>query len=279
MADPTFSGKLTEPRFTGFDLYSCNNVRQMFAELYEKGVFVTDKTGVKTLEILNAQFVAGEHVIFGKIDDTYLKKEVDWYDSQIQNISAMDPPVPALWKSTAGTNGETNSNYGWAVYHEKNGNQFAHVLQELSENPDSRRALMIYTRPTMHTVYKSNCKNDFMCTNTVQYFIRHRRLETIVCMRSNDAVFGYKCDRHWQMIVRDRLYSELQKIHPDLRRGSIVWNAGSLHMYERHFFLVWAWIKTGRHDVSMKEYGELRREYDELSNGNKQVGSEIPLSS
>jgi thymidylate synthase len=260
-------------RFTGFDLYSVNNVRQCFAELYENEVFVVDKTGVKTLEILGAQFVANEESIFGKIDDAYLKKEVRWYDTKINNNNAMDQPVPELWRSTAGEGGETNSNYGWAVYHVNNCNQFDRVQKELEVNPDSRRAIMIYTRSTMHIEYKERGKNDFMCTNTVQYFIRHGRLETIVNMRSNDAVFGYKCDRHWQMIVRDRLFTELKKTHTQLTRGSIIWNVGSLHLYERHFYLVWAWINHGVHNVSMKEYGELRKEYDNQKP--KQMGREI----
>ena len=264
-----------EPRFTGFDLYSSNNVRQCFGELYTNEVFVEDKTGVKTLEILNAQFVADESSIFGKVDDSYLKKEIDWYKTEIQNISAMAEPVPALWKSTAGTDGETNSNYGWAVHSVENFLQYGSVLDELITNPFSRRAIMIYTRPEMQIDYNSRGKNDFMCTNNVQYFIRHSRLETLVSMRSNDAVFGYKCDRHWQMVVRDRLFSDLKPHYPHLTRGSIVWNAGSLHIYERHFYLVWGWLQTGKHDLSTKETDELRREYDQKNSSTKQMGSEI----
>jgi thymidylate synthase len=267
---------MTIPRFTGFDLYSCNNVRDCFAELYKEEVFVTDKTGVRTLEILNCQFVAGEASIFGKIDDAYLKKEVDWYDTQEQNINAMAPPIPALWGSTAGENGETNSNYGWCVHSAQNHYQFKNVLEKLKKNPYSRRAIIIYTRPSMHWEFEEAGKNDFICTNTVQYFIRHNRLETIVNMRSNDAVFGYKCDRHWQMLVRDNLFSELKKVYPHISRGSIVWNAGSFHIYERHFYLVWSWINYRKHDVSMKEHGEQKREYDRQKASSKQMGQEIP---
>lgn len=266
---------MIEKRFTGFDLYSCNNIRQMFGELFNHEVFVTDKTGVKTMEIMAAQFVAGESSIFGKIDDAYLKKEVDWYNTMDQNIESMEPPIPALWKSSAGIHGQTNSNYGWAVYSRDNWSQFNSVVYELSQNPDSRRAIIIYTRPSMQVDYKTDGKSDFMCTNNVQYLIRHNRLETIVNMRSNDAVFGYKCDRHWQMIVRDRLFSELKEGHVGLTRGSIIWNVGSLHVYERHFFLVWAWLQSGKHDVSMKEYSELRKEYERKQLDSKRLGSEI----
>ena len=245
----------------------------MFAELYKNEVFVTDKTGVKTVEILNANFVAKESSLFGKIDDAYLRKEVAWYDSEIQNIGAMEKPVPALWQSTAGHNGETNSNYGWAVNSIDNGDQFGSVVVELLKNPFSRRAIMIYTRPSMQHEYCEDGKNDFMCTNHVQYFIRNNVLETIVNMRSNDAVFGYKCDRHWQMLVRDRLFGKLKDKMPALKRGSIEWTVGSLHIYERHFYLIWAWMNFGKHDVSMKEYDELRKEYESKQMGKKILGN------
>jgi thymidylate synthase len=72
-----------------------------------------------------------------------------------------------------------------------------------------------------------------MCTNAVQYMIRHGALHAVVQMRSNDAVFGYKNDYAWQKHVLDRLSDEL-----NIPAGDIHWNVGSLHVYERHFDLV-----------------------------------------
>jgi thymidylate synthase len=229
-------------------------MRNAFSQLYEAEQFVIDKTGVKTLEIINASFVANGHSIYGKVDDEYLKKEIAWYLTEKQNIQAMDPPVPALWSSTAGVDGETNSNYGFLVFSPQNHHQYKNVLVELAANKFSRRAIMIYTRPEMWWMYSDYGKNDFVCTNNVQYLIRNNKLETLVYMRSNDAVFGYKCDRHWQMYVRDKLHRDLLKHYPDLKRGYIYWNVGSLHIYERHFYLVDYYIKTGIYDVIKSEY-------------------------
>ena len=92
---------------------------------------------------------------------------------------------------------------------------------------------MIYTRPIMHADYNRDGMSDFMCTNAVQYVIRNNRLNAIVQMRSNDVVFGYKNDRAWQQWVLNKLANDLE-IDP----GQIVWNAGSLHVYERHFNLL-----------------------------------------
>lgn len=222
-------------------------IRERFAKLFTIKDFVTDKTGVKTLEIVAAQFVADDKSIFGKIKQSYLDQELDWYLSLSRNINDMNGEVPTLWKSTAGPNGETNSNYGWCVFSEENHTQYYSVYKELKKNPDSRRAIMIYTRPTMHKDYCENGKSDFICTNNVQYFIRNNHLCALVNMRSNDAVFGYKADFYWQDYVLDRLYNELKKHYTSLYKGDIIWNAGSLHIYERHFPLVEKYIRTGEY--------------------------------
>ena len=52
-------------------------------------------------------------------------------------------------------------------------------------------------------------------------------------MRSNDVVFGYKNDYAWQKHVLDMLAADLF-VEP----GEIYWNAGSLHVYSRHFHLI-----------------------------------------
>ncbi len=230
---------------TLFNLHNVASIRKMFTVLYEEKQFVDDKTGQRTIEILGASFIANAFSIFGLIDDDYLEKEIKWYKTMKQNINAMGPPIPKLWQNTANQDGDTNSNYGWAIWHEDNFLQFENVIVELTKNPYSRRATMIYTAPNMWRRYKEDGKNDFMCTNNVQYFIRNNKLECLVYMRSNDAVFGYHYDRHWQMIVRDLVYNRLKDINPSLLRGSIHWNVGSLHVYERHFYLVDHFARTG----------------------------------
>jgi len=107
------------------------------------------------------------------------------------------------------------------------------VLDELSLNPNSRRAVMLYTRPTMHEDYNKNGMSDFMCTNAVQYMIRGDVLLVIVQMRSNDVVFGYRNDFAWQDYVAKQLQTQL-----NLNSRRITWQCGSLHVYERHFHLL-----------------------------------------
>ena len=140
-------------------------------------------------------------------------------------------------------NGEINSNYGHLINSDIYYNQYGNVLDELLDNRDSRRASMVYQRPSIWVEYKSNGKNDFICTNAVTYYIRDDELQCVVQMRSNDVVFGYKNDYAWQSSVLNKLvedfnYSaEILEIKP-IKAGSIIWQVQNLHVYERHFHLV-----------------------------------------
>ena len=97
---------------------------------------------------------------------------------------------------------------------------------------------MIYTRPSIQIEYNKNGMSDFICTEVVQYVIRHGELIALVKMRSNDAVFGFKNDLCWQKEVQHMLWDRLVRTYPNLKIGPIIWNAGSIHVYSRHFHLI-----------------------------------------
>lgn len=211
---------------------------QLINELHDQN-FVTDKSGVKTIEIVNASFIADEAAIFGTPNQDYIERELKWYRSMSRNVNDIPGGTPEIWKMVADKNGMINSNYGWCIYSEENGYQFAKVVEELVKSPLSRRATMIYTRPSMHEDYNKNGMSDFMCTNTVQYFIRKGKLHASVYMRSNDAVFGYKNDYAWQKYVQQQVLEGVNgKRSTVYDLGDLFWNVSSLHVYERHFKLV-----------------------------------------
>jgi thymidylate synthase len=77
--------------------------------------------------------------------------------------------------------------------------------------------------------------SDFMCTNTVQALIRNDKLVYVINQRSCDAIFGFKNDAFWHIHVQGELVKELKVDYPELERGEIQYQFGSLHVYERHF--------------------------------------------
>lgn len=117
---------------------------------------------------------------------------------------------------------------------------------ELSRSPNSRRAVMIYTRPTMHSNWCVDGMSDFVCTNAVQYMIRDGALQVVVQMRSNDVVYGYRNDYAWQKYVQNKLvydYNCGTKKADKIVAGDITWQVGSLHVYERHYSLIEKYIQ------------------------------------
>lgn len=213
---------------------------------------MTSLTGNTTIEIVNANFIADEDSIFGEVNWDYVKREEQWYDSMSLNVNDFPGGPPQIWKAVADKNGLINSNYGAVIYSDWNFNQYENALEELKKNPESRRAMMIYTRPSMWLDYNKNGRSDFMCTNAVQYLIRDGALHAIVQMRSNDSIFGFRNDKAWQQHVLTRLALDV-----GVPAGNLYWNAGSLHVYARHYYLVDHYAKTGQISISQKEYKEL----------------------
>lgn len=207
-----------------------------------------------TLEIVGASFVADDDTIFGQVNHAYVAREVAWYDSRSLNVNEIPGKVPEVWRvvsSKEGGGGWINSNYGFLLYDEDNHSQFDHVVDELHRDISSRRAIAIYTRPSMHDEWDNEGMSDFICTNAVQYLVRDWKLNVVVQMRSNDAIFGYRNDFAWQRIVQLRLLDQLQDRYPGLELGPIIWQAGSLHVYPRHFDLVRKFRETGEYRVAV----------------------------
>lgn len=221
-----------------FPLSNVKWIRSLFSQLYLREEFVTDKTGSKVVELVNASFIADEDSIFGSPSSEWHNRELEWYLSQSLSVYDIPEPIPKIWKSVADKDGFINSNYGWCIFSEENGYQFDNVVKTLKSKPDSRQAIMIYNRPTMHSEWNHNGRSDFMCCQNTHHFIRDNQLISFVNFRSSDAIFGYKGDKFWMDYVANKLHQELLVTYPDLQLGPLVWNAGSIHIYERHFHLI-----------------------------------------
>ena len=219
-----------------------SDIREHFKSELAAENFTVDKTGAKTIELIGASFIADEPAIFGTVNEEYVQKELDWYDSMSTNINDIygeDREPPQAWQYSANKYGEINSNYGFLILSDKYHNQYGQVIDELLRSPDGRRASMIYNRPEIWVEYNENDKNDFICTNAVTYYIRDNKLHCVVQMRSNDVVFGYKNDYAWQKHVLNTLAKDITALsEEEITAGNIHWQVQNLHVYERHFDLV-----------------------------------------
>jgi thymidylate synthase len=267
-----------------YSIARVSDIRSKFGELLQRQVFtgvnregaMTSLVGSTTIEIVGANFIADKTTIFGDVNWEYVRREDEWYHSMSLNVNDIPGGPPAIWKAVADKDGFINSNYGWCIHSSENGfmeniaepdhdygcrlhqrpviesSQFEQVYLELKKNPDSRRATMIYTRPSMWLDYNKNGRSDFMCTNAVGYLIRDGVLHAHVQMRSNDAWAGYRNDRAWQSHVQLKLATEL-----GVEVGAIHWSVTSLHVYARNYYLVDYYNRTGNVHISKAEYQEL----------------------
>lgn len=237
-----------------------DDIRHEFRELLRKDKIIRGRTpDLDTVEILAAQFeprihALSDRAIFGRVDEDYVERELSWYETLSLRVADMKPPVPKIWQDVASLSGEVNSNYGWCIWSWENGSQYESCLRELQRDPASRRACMIYQRPSMHTDWCRDGMRDFICTDAVHCFLRppedaaegtfsedDLELHYHVFMRSNDAVFGYKNDFAWHRHVMQNLADDLE-----VRPARLIWHAASLHVYRRHFkYLVKGREETG----------------------------------
>lgn len=221
----------------------------IYNELYEKyisgdfRVIGNERQQSRTIEIQNANFIVDKPWIIREPNYEYFNRELEWYKSQSLNVNDIPGGAPKMWKACADEDGYINSNYGWCVWSEENGLQYQHCLDKLVEDYHTREACMLYTRPRMQEEYKANGMHDFICTYSVQVFINEnsdgeKQLDYIVYMRSNDAVYGFDNDALWHLYVQKQLAQDLsEKLDEKVKIGKLYWNAGSLHVYERHFNL------------------------------------------
>lgn len=221
-----------------------SDIRAKLIQKYKDQDFVTDKTGVKTIEVIGESFIADEDWIIRKPNYEYIERELEWYKSKSLYVKDIPGETPVIWKQVADKDGKINSNYGYLIWSTENGNQYSHVLDELRHNPNSRRAVMIYNRPSMHADYHANGMSDFICTYANTFLIRDGKLISHYLMRSNDAVFGYDNDVHWALHVQKQLALDL-----GVEVGDLIWTATNLHVYERHFKFIEE-LMNGQSDTS-----------------------------
>lgn len=170
----------------------------------------------------------------------YFKAELDWYLSQdLCIVGHKGIGDNTTWKRCATADGRVNSNYGYILLNKKD-NQYEYALNALLQDRNTRRSVVIYNRPEMHKIHNDgiNANLDFTCTMYTQYFIETDNTFTcIVNMRSNDIVYGLPYDYMWSRYVYSKMFNDLIKKYKDLKVGKMYWNVGSLHLYEKHFYI------------------------------------------
>ena len=207
-------------------------------EQVEQGVFLTDKSGVKVVELIAPRIVLNPTQKFLDFEGRssprkYIEKEDEWYMSHELKIDKVSDVQ--IWQTVSDSNKEINSNYGNLVFSRNNFSQFTNVVATLTRHKESRQGLIIYTRPSIHYEWNSHGASDFICTLTQHFMIRNNKLICITQMRSSDVVFGIFSDIPWFHTVIQKMLEALKSEYPQLELGEHVFISNSFHCYERHF--------------------------------------------
>lgn len=192
-----------------------------------------------------------------KFNKQYAITEWLWYLSQnrsTQNIGKM----AKIWDIIKDDNGECESNYGSYMFPIclTYPSQWEWVVNELNNDTDSRRATIAINQPH-HKNWDQNPK-DIPCTQYIQFFIRDNILNMGVYMRSNDVIFGFCNDVFTFGLFHQLMYNDLKQTMPDLELGEYHHNAGSMHIYDRHYKMVNKIIKNRPSDYYKQELPKIK---------------------
>jgi thymidylate synthase len=252
-----------------------NDFRTCLWHLNEHGM-KTKPRGVETKELLNYNITLGNprnriiNFPDRKTNLRYLLGEFVWYLSGQNTLDGI-LPYSKFWAhiTNSGTvagyeAGTVNSNYGHRIFghdaemsvpligdlESKGDNkdyvgdlsQWNAAVEILKADKDSRQAIINIHRPSdRHAGNK-----DVACTLTLQFFIREDKLFMITNMRSNDIIRGFTNDVFQFTMLQEALMLQLRETYPDLELGYYYHNAGSMHVYSRHFEMSEAIIKDER---------------------------------
>ena len=217
---------------------------------------VAKPRGSETRELLNynitLQSPRNRVITFAerKVNTQYLLGELIWY----LGASSMPDgilPYSKFWDKirNGGTRqgypeGSINSNYGTRLFgfsgvpaflaNQESGepiDQWQETIELLLRDKDTRQAIInIHVPSDRHEENK-----DVACTLTLQFLIREDHLHMIVNMRSNDVILGFTNDVFQFTMLQEILQVQLKQFYPELKLGHYFHNAGSMHVYDRHF--------------------------------------------
>lgn len=229
---------------------------------------VDPRTGNKV--IYNASWIADQPSMIGKVNEDWVRREIDWFNGATDKLEDMEGPVPALFEACAGDDGRVNSAYGYILFsrdpeilysgmHDMKISGVPSLYERAlgafkREGLATRHAVVIVSDRDIHALSIYNGRNDFICTNALNFMIdASNRLHIIAQMRSMDAVFGYRADYSMWDNLMDRLVDDLNLLMVDsqiegykdpfepvplVQRGNITFQVANLHVYPRHLQLL-----------------------------------------
>lgn len=228
----------------------------LIADTYAGYEYETAPRGMKIRENLFTSFAITnprDRLLFipeRKFSLHYVMAEILWYLSG-NNETAWISNYSSFWKDISDDGKTANSAYGARIYKQhpyqqgsilvphpteahyvqqkdipQGWTQWQYVKDELTRDPDSRRAVIHIRQPQdSYLAHK-----DVPCTLSLQFFIRGKKLHLVVQMRSNDVILGTALD-----VPAFTFMQELMALELGVELGTYYHTSNSMHVYERHY--------------------------------------------
>lgn len=210
------------------------------SDIYNNCDFICSPRGQKVKEKLGVKFTILDprkripYIKARKFSMQYMIAELLWYLSG-DNSTEWISNYSTFWKYISDDGKTANSAYGARIFKKNNRIsdeefiQWDYIIDELTKDPDSRRAV-IHIRVPADSIH---AKLDVPCTLSLQFFIRDKKLHQIVNMRSSDLILGIAYDIPAFTFLQEMLANQL-----NVELGTYTHISNSLHIYEKHFPMV-----------------------------------------
>ena len=200
----------------------------------EHGSRKTDRTGTGTLSVFGRQLrfdlAAGFPLVTTK--RVHLKSVIEellWFLRGETNVRSLQEKGVTIWDEWADEAGELGPVYGrqwraWATADGSHVDQLARAIQQLRQDPDSRRIIVsAWNVGELEHMALAPCHAFFQC------YVADGRLSLQLYQRSCDIFLGVPFN-----IASYALLTHILAQQSDLKVGELVWTGGDCHLYLNH---------------------------------------------
>ena len=200
----------------------------------DTGTFKEDRTGTGTLSVFGYQmrFDLAEGfplVTTKRLHTKSIIHELLWFLSGDQNTRYLTENGVSIWNEWADEDGNLGPVYGvqWRSWPAPNGSsidQISQVVQQLREDPDSRRIIV-----SAWNVGEIDNMALPPCHCLFQFYVADGKLSCQLYQRSCDIFLGVPFN-----IASYALLTHMLAQQCDLGVGDFIWTGGDCHLYTNH---------------------------------------------
>ncbi len=210
------------------------NYLQLLNKLLDEGIYRADRTGTGTLSIFGYQMRFDLSKSFPllttkKVHFHSILHELLWILSGDTNVKYLQEHNVRIWNEWADANGNLGRVYGaqWRSWRKPNGetiDQISHVIQQIRQNPYSRRHMVVAYNPgEIEDMALPPCHAFF------QFYVVDGKLSCQLYQRSADVFLGLPFN-----VASYSLLTMMMAQVCHLKPGEYIQTIGDAHLYLNH---------------------------------------------